>query len=132
MQNGKGGSPQIHRFHKFRNNGLLASVCQRRPRVAVWHRYYRVALHGGTFAAPPAWVYRPTLGPGDRSRPGRRPPRKWTQGGASGWLSVACAPDDDKAIASSDFEVPEAGEWKLWVRYCPGTRVGQAFQPDMG
>ncbi len=49
------------------------------------------------------------------SGPGIAP--EWTQGGESGWLSVACAPDDDKASASLDFEVPESGPWKLWVRY---------------
>ena len=49
------------------------------------------------------------------SGPGIAP--EWTQGGESGWLSIACAPDDDRASASTDFEVPEAGEWMLWVRY---------------
>src|SRR3954453_1542747 len=49
------------------------------------------------------------------SGPGIAP--EWTQGGGSGWVSIACAPDDDKASASIEFEVPEAGEWKLWVRY---------------
>jgi hypothetical protein len=49
------------------------------------------------------------------SGPGIAP--EWTQGGESGWLSVACAPDDDKASASLEFEVPEAGAWRLWVRY---------------
>lgn len=49
------------------------------------------------------------------SGPGIAP--EWTQGGESGWLSAACAPDDATAAATYDFEVPEAGEWKLWVRY---------------
>src|SRR5690242_20690449 len=49
------------------------------------------------------------------SGPGIAP--EWTQGGESGWLSIACAPEDDRASAWIDFEVPEAGEWKLWVRY---------------
>src|SRR4051812_39901752 len=49
------------------------------------------------------------------SGPGIAP--EWTQGGESGWLSIACAPDDDQASAFIDFEVPEAGKWHLWVRY---------------
>ncbi len=49
------------------------------------------------------------------SGPGIAP--EWTQGGESEWLSIACAPDDDQASASTDFEVPEAGDWALWVRY---------------
>src|SRR5437660_9686318 len=43
------------------------------------------------------------------SGPGIAP--EWTQGGESGWLSIACAPDDDKASASLEFEAPESGEW---------------------
>ncbi len=49
------------------------------------------------------------------SGPGIAP--EWTQGGESGWLSIACAPDDNQASAFTEFEVPEAGAWKLWVRY---------------
>jgi hypothetical protein len=49
------------------------------------------------------------------SGPGIAP--EWTQGGESEWLSIACAPDDDKASAFVEVEVPETGEWKLWVRY---------------
>jgi len=49
------------------------------------------------------------------SGPGIAP--EWTQGGESGWLSIACGPDDAAATASTDIELPEAGEWMLWVRY---------------
>jgi hypothetical protein len=49
------------------------------------------------------------------SGPGIAP--EWTQGGESEWLSIACGPDDDKAVATFDFEVPEAASWRLWVRY---------------
>lgn len=59
------------------------------------------------------------------SGPGIAP--EWTQGGESGWLSIACAPDDDKASASIEFEVPEAGEWKLWVRYRDWRRETEVF-----
>lgn len=49
------------------------------------------------------------------SGPGIAP--EWTQGGESEWLSIACGPDDDQASASREVEVPESGEWALWVRY---------------
>ena len=49
------------------------------------------------------------------SGPGIAP--EWTQGGESEWLSIACAPDDDKASATIELEVPEGGDWTLWVRY---------------
>lgn len=49
------------------------------------------------------------------SGPGIAP--EWTQGGESEWLSITCAPADAAAAASTTFEVPEAGEWRLWVRY---------------
>src|ERR1044071_7529907 len=49
------------------------------------------------------------------SGPGIAP--EWSQGGESEWLSIACAPDDDKAEASIEFEVPEACDYRLWVRY---------------
>src|SRR5262245_1305757 len=56
-----------------------------------------------------------TAGHWGLSGPGICP--EWTQGAESEWLSIACGPDDDQAAASHEFEVPEAGEWKLWVRY---------------
>src|SRR5437899_3018957 len=42
---------------------------------------------------------------------------EWTQGGESEWLSIACGPDEDKGEASTEFESPVAGEFRLWVRY---------------
>ncbi|MCX5661005.1 MAG: hypothetical protein NTW19_15055 [Planctomycetota bacterium] len=49
------------------------------------------------------------------SGPGIAP--EWTQGGESEWLSIACGPDDAAAAATIDLEIPEAGEWRVWVRY---------------
>ena len=42
---------------------------------------------------------------------------EWTQGGESGFLSIATGPGDDKARAELHAEVPSAGHWRLWVRY---------------
>src|SRR5438128_1458657 len=49
------------------------------------------------------------------SGPGIAP--EWTQGGESEWLSIACGPEESAAVATYEFEVPEAGQWHLWVRY---------------
>lgn len=42
---------------------------------------------------------------------------EWTQGGESGFLSIATAADDDKAAASTTLDVPEADRYSVWVRY---------------
>lgn len=52
---------------------------------------------------------------------------EWTQGGESEWLSIACGPDDKEASAFADIEIPEAGEWRLWVRYRDWRRQTELF-----
>jgi len=52
---------------------------------------------------------------------------EWTQGGESGWLSIACAPAEEKAVASYQVEIPEPGEWSLWVRYRDWRRQPELF-----
>lgn len=42
---------------------------------------------------------------------------EWTQGGESGFLSIACGPDDNRAIATKTIEIPAAGRYRVWVRY---------------
>ncbi len=42
---------------------------------------------------------------------------EWSQGGESGFLSIATAADDDKAAASTTLEIPEADRYSVWVRY---------------
>src|SRR5512138_3694118 len=59
------------------------------------------------------------------SGPGIAP--EWTQGGESEWLSIACSPDDDRASAEIDVEIPEAGAWTLWVRYRDWRRETERF-----
>ncbi len=66
-----------------------------------------------------------TAGHWGLSGPGIAP--EWTQGGESEWLSIACGPDEDQAKASYEFDVPEAGEWRLWVRYRDWRRQTELF-----
>jgi len=59
------------------------------------------------------------------SGPGIAP--EWTQGGESEWLSIACAGNDDRATATAEVEIPEAGRWTLWVRYRDWRRETEQF-----
>ncbi len=53
---------------------------------------------------------------------------EWNQGGESGFLSIACGADDDKAEASADFEVPASGDYQVWVRYRDVREATNRFQ----
>ena len=53
---------------------------------------------------------------------------EWVQGGESGFLSIACGPDDDKAVAGIDVEVSVAGTYHVWVRYRDSRESTDRFQ----
>ncbi len=53
---------------------------------------------------------------------------EWCQGGESGFLSIATAADDDKALVSKTIEVPKAGKYFVWVRYGDWREVPDRFQ----
>src|SRR6476646_9088871 len=36
---------------------------------------------------------------------------EWNQGGESGFLSIACGADDDKAVATKTVDIPSDGKW---------------------
>ena len=42
---------------------------------------------------------------------------EWTQGGESGFLSIAAGGNDDRAVVHRDVELPVAGRYFIWVRY---------------
>lgn len=42
---------------------------------------------------------------------------EWVQGGESGFLSIGCGADDDKAVASTTVDVPVKGKYRVWVRF---------------
>src|SRR4051794_36230129 len=42
---------------------------------------------------------------------------EWNQGGESGFLSIACGAEDDKAVATKTIEIPVEGRYFVWVRY---------------
>jgi hypothetical protein len=53
---------------------------------------------------------------------------EWNQGGESGFLSIATAADDDRAVAAKSIEVPVAGKYFVWVRYGDWREVPERFQ----
>ena len=53
---------------------------------------------------------------------------EWNQGGESGFLSIATAADDDKAVATKQIEVPVAGKYFVWVRYGDWRETLERFQ----
>lgn len=53
---------------------------------------------------------------------------EWNQGGESGFLSIACGPDDDKAAVTKTVEVPADGKYFVWVRYGDWREQTERFQ----
>src|SRR5205809_4767932 len=53
---------------------------------------------------------------------------EWNQGGESGFLSIATAADDDKAVASKTIEIPVEGTYFVWVRYGDWREKTERFQ----
>src|SRR5262249_51270627 len=53
---------------------------------------------------------------------------EWNQGGESGFLSIACGADDDKAVATKSIEIPVAGKYFVWVRYGDWREKTERFQ----
>ena len=57
---------------------------------------------------------------------------EWNQGGESGFLSIACGADDDKAVASTTVDIPVAGKYRVWVRFRENRGVTSRFQVQIG
>src|SRR5262249_54270441 len=53
---------------------------------------------------------------------------EWCQGGESGFLSIACGGDDDKAVATKTLEIPTDGKYFVWVRYGDWRENTERFQ----
>lgn len=53
---------------------------------------------------------------------------EWNQGGESGFLSIACGADDDKAVVTRDVEIPVDGQYFVWVRYGDWREKTERFQ----
>lgn len=52
---------------------------------------------------------------------------EWSQGGESEWNSAAASADETHAMIYQDVEVPQAGEYKVWVRYADWARQTEYF-----
>ncbi|MBY0525849.1 MAG: hypothetical protein K2R98_20825 [Gemmataceae bacterium] len=56
---------------------------------------------------------------------------EWNQGGESGFLSIACGADDDKAAATKTIDVPVDGKYFVWVRYGDWREKTTRFQVQL-
>src|SRR5262245_23848026 len=52
---------------------------------------------------------------------------EWVQGGESGFLSIGCGADDDKAVASTVVDVPVKGKYRVWVRFRENRGITNRF-----
>ncbi len=99
-----------------------------RPRVSVSahpeYLWYEAENMRG-FATDPRGE--PILNPSWRNLPKDKAPgwgingpgvsAEWSQGGESEWNSAAASADETKATIYQDIEVPQDGDYKVWVRY---------------
>jgi hypothetical protein len=53
---------------------------------------------------------------------------EWNQGGESGFLSIATAADDDRAVATKAIEIPTEGTYHVWVRYGDWRETSERFE----
>src|SRR5436190_13548413 len=56
---------------------------------------------------------------------------EWNQGGESGFLSIATAADDDKAVATKAIDIPVDGTYFVWVRYGDWREKTERFQVQL-
>jgi len=56
---------------------------------------------------------------------------EWTQGGESGFLSIACKPGEDRAVASRSLIVPISGRYRLWIRYADVREKSERFDAQI-
>ena len=52
---------------------------------------------------------------------------EWSQGGESEWNSAAASADETGATIYQDFEIPRAGNYKVWVRYADWANKTENF-----
>ena len=52
---------------------------------------------------------------------------EWTQGGESEWNSAAASAGETRGAIYQDFEVPRAGQYKLWIRYADWANKNENF-----
>ncbi len=53
---------------------------------------------------------------------------EWSQGGESGFLSIATGASDDRAVVTRKVEIPVDGQYSVWVRYGDWREKTERFQ----
>jgi hypothetical protein len=52
---------------------------------------------------------------------------EWSQGGESEWNSVAASADETSGAITQEVEIPQAGQYRLWVRYADWAGKSEDF-----
>lgn len=98
------------------------------PRAAIHHLWMEAEsfgpLKGSNFSFLP--VEQETKGSWSIAGPDTAP--SWTQGGESEFMSIAARADEPNEIAvGRNVEIPESGDFRLWVRYADYRNKEEAF-----
>jgi len=56
---------------------------------------------------------------------------EWSQGGESGFLSIATGAGDDRAVVTRKVEIPVDGQYSIWVRYGDWREKTERFQVEI-
>src|ERR1041385_6751847 len=103
---------------------LSAIVAEGAPQTVVIEAEYFSPLKGSNFSfQDPA---KTTKGSWSLAGPGVA--AEWTQGGESEFMSIAARADEPEGVTvSREIEVPAAGSYTLWVRYCDYRKKKETF-----
>ena len=75
----------------------------------------------------PSWMNLPSAKAPGWGMNGPGVSAEWSQGGESEWNSAAASADETSGIIYQDFEIPRAGNYKIWVRYADWANKSEAF-----
>ncbi|MDX6530131.1 MAG: hypothetical protein QOH41_2421 [Blastocatellia bacterium] len=121
-------------FLKLPTGSLAESIPPVQPRHAFEYLWYEAEnMRGITETSR----HEPLLNPSYLNLPASKAPgwsingpgvsAEWTQGGESEWNSVAASADETRGVIWQDVEVPQPGEYKIWVRYADWANKTEPF-----
>src|SRR2546421_2742814 len=103
---------------------LVAGVGEGAPHTVVIEAEYFGPLKGSNFSFQDPT--KTTKGSWSLAGPGVA--AEWTQGGESEFMSIAARADEPEGTTvSREIELPAAGSYTLWVRYCDYRKKTEPF-----
>src|SRR4051812_29197456 len=108
---------------------LGAGLAEGAPHTVVMEAEYFGPLKGSNFSFQEP--EKTTKGSWSLAGPGVA--AEWTQGGESEFMSIATRADEPAGTSvSRETEVPAAGSYQLWVRYCDYRNKSERFRVVVG